>query len=80
MAKKKPEVRVVPDAKTFANHLVHLFMEESGMAIEPQEDESPLETICSVPDIHADFTLWLCELARENAYGDLHSPSGAMLN
>jgi hypothetical protein len=80
MTTKKPDVSEVPDNQTFANHLAQTFMQEQGISVEAQEDETAIEAILSISDLHADFTFWLSNVIREKLYEDVQSPSGVMLN
>ena len=80
MSNKEPEVTKIPDKRTFANDLVESFLVEEGIMLEVEEGADPLSVILSVPDLHVDFTLWLCDLLREGSYEELASPKNTILN
>ena len=75
-----PEVTEVPDSKTFANHLADSFLNEGGMSVEINDGEELVDVIMSIPELHNEFTIWLCELARECSFEDTKSPRDTMLN
>ena len=80
MKKDEPKVIEVPSSQDFANQLVNSFLQEEGISIEAQDDEEPIQAVLSIPDIHIDFTLWLCNLVRESSYEDTKCPDNTMLN
>ena len=78
--KEEPQVVEIPDSRTFANQLVESFMHEQGITIDNQENADPLDVILSIPDLHLDFTLWLCDLVRDGSFEETASPPNTMLN
>lgn len=80
MKNKKPEIIEVPDSRAFANTLIISLMQENGISVKTEGNEDPLDVVLSIPEIHADFTAWLCDLVREHAYAEIGAPVDAILN
>jgi hypothetical protein len=78
MPKKKPELIKVPDQKEFAIRMADAFLQDGGMAVQVQEDETSLDVILSIPEIHLEFTAYICNVLREKTYGATKAPDGLL--
>jgi len=73
MSNKNPELIQVPSEKEFAIRLAESFIQEAGMAVDTQDDESVLDVVLSIPEVHVEFTAWLCGIIHENTFDDVKS-------
>lgn len=73
MSNKKPELIQVPTEKEFAIRLAESFLQEAGMTVDIEEDETILDVVLSIPEVHVEFTAWLCQLIHENTFDDIKS-------